>query len=88
MSGVKKAWAEGCWRGGRHRRSPFSQPRLSKNTTSTESPRCGNRLLSVWSVDILQALRMCEYGQVEVNASDESFVSWDRVEDLWPTDLV
>ena len=37
-------------------------------------------LLSIWNVDIHQALRMCEDRQVEVEASEASYVSWDRVD--------
>ena len=41
-------------------------------------------LLSIWRVDINQALRMCDGRQVEVDASKASYTSWDRVDDPWP----
>ena len=42
-------------------------------------------LLSLWKVDINQALRVCEGRQVQVEALEASFVSVDRVGDPWPS---
>ena len=36
-------------------------------------------LLSIWMVDLHEALRMCEDRQVEVSASDASYVLWTRL---------
>ena len=42
-------------------------------------------VLSMWRVDIHQALRMCQDRHIEVNAFKASYVSVDMDYDPWPS---
>ena len=79
-----KDWAEGLvvwaeWLGGRHRKNLSSQSELNRRSALRESPLSMRRVAHTY-----QALTMCEDRQVGVNASDASYVSLDRVDDLFP----
>ena len=52
---------------------------------STESRNCGSLSLEAWNVDIHKALRICEERHVTVEGSEGSYVSFDRVDDPWPS---
>ena len=81
---MRKSTAE-KWMSCEVARLSWEEPLFS---AKVEVERASNRrlalreaLLSMWKVDIHQALRMCQDRQVEVNASGASYVSLDSIDD-------
>ena len=64
-------WAK-C-RGGRHRRSLPSRPKLNSSVVVRLTSAMRESLWSMWRVDMHLALRTCEEREVEVDASGASF---------------
>ena len=46
------------------------------------------KLLETWKVHTHKALRICEDRQFQVETSEVSYVSFERVEVLWPSSLI
>ena len=85
--GVTKSWSESFWirknwRGERHLETNSCRPKKSKYTRLTGDLRCVKA--SSQSGGMIST-RPCECARVDVGASDVHHVSWDRVDDPWPS---
>ena len=62
-----------------------SQPKLKQALVFNQRSPLRESLMSIWRVDIHQSLRTCEDRHVEVNASDASCISLEKVDNWWPS---
>ena len=74
-SGGKKAGQRVAWR--RTSTESFFTPKIERERAFNRRSAFRESHLSIWRVDVYQALRIRE-DRVEVVASDASYVSWDR----------
>ena len=79
VSGLGKA----AWRK-KTKRLFFFSARVSKFRPLVEGQHCA-KVSSKWQVDINHALRVCGGSQTQIEASEPSYVSFDRLDDPWPS---
>ena len=79
MAGLGKV----AWR--KTEREPFLSTRKGLNAAFNRKSELRESLLEAWNVDIHKALRICEERHVTVEGSEGSYVSFDRVDDPWPS---
>ena len=79
---------EGCWLGKGGVEDEIESSFLSQGCEGTGLPQkvgVAREYCVSLEVDTKQSLRMCEGRQAEVDVIEVSYVSWDRVDDQWPS---
>ena len=79
MAGLGKV----AWR--KTEREPFLSARKGLDAAFNRKSELRESLLEAWNVDTHKALRICEERHVTVEGSEGSYVSFDRVDDPWPS---